>query len=114
MQIKISNEHLENDNGDLRLFQPNYHFGQMLTTSKGQSGIVVEMGCSAKWRYLLVEAKSDKVLDWYAEDELAVTPDEETKEENVPLPSMSVKISNGQLEKHSSFLMFTQPKYYFG
>lgn len=57
MRIKISNEHLENDNGDLQLFQPKYHFGQMLTTSKGQSGIVVEMGCSGKWRYLLLEAK---------------------------------------------------------
>lgn len=113
MQIKISNEYLEKDNGDLRLFQPKYHFGQLLINRKCRSGIVVDMGCDSEWHYRFLELQTHELFGRYAEDELVTASDENT-EEDIILSPMSIKISNKHLENHNLKLRFTQPKYYFG
>ena len=75
MEVKITNEHLENSDGDLLFHQPKYHFGEKLIygTSKDgkeKSGIVLMMKFTGEWSYALFNLETDGLTDWYVEDML--------------------------------------------
>lgn len=112
MQIKILNEYLDKTNYDLRFYQPKYWFGQLLMDEKHRSGVVVEMGYSTCWRYLLLEPQTGKLLDRYSENQLATTLN--WKSQDATLLPLTVRIADQYLKSKSLNLEFTQPNYYFG
>lgn len=78
MEIKITNQHLENSDGDLLFHQPKYYFGQMLIYGKykdgrDRTGIVVQMKFIGEWNYSLFNLETSGLTDWYKEDQLTTT-----------------------------------------